>query len=76
MNKLVCLPADRGPVLNAAQWLRQHLDIPDYETMEPQFEEYFNCKVVRIPPHDLVYGQIFAVFDSEQDASWFILKWS
>ncbi len=76
MNRLVCLPAYRGPVLNAAQWLRQHLDIPKYENMEPQFEEYFNCKVVRDPAHDLVYGKIFAVFDCEQDATMFILKWS
>ena len=76
MNRLVCLPADQVPVQNAAQWLRQHLNIPDYETMEPQFEEYFNCKVVRDPPHDLVYGKIYAVFDSEQDAAWFIMKWS
>lgn len=76
MNKLVCLPADRGAVLNAAVWLRRHLDIPEYETMERQFEEYFNCKVVREPPHDLVYGKIFAVFDCERDANWFILRWS
>lgn len=76
MDKLVCLSADRGPVYNAATWLREHLDIPDYETMESQFEEYFNCKVVREPPHDLVHGRIYAVFDSEQDTSWFILKWS
>ena len=76
MNRSVCLPAYRGTVLNAAQWLRQHLDIPDYETMESQFEEYFNCKVVREPPHDLVYGRVYAVFDSEQDAAWFIMKWS
>ncbi len=75
-DKLVCLPADRGPVLNAAVWLREHLDIPDYETMESQYEEYFNCKVVREPPHDLVYGRVYAVFDSEQDAAWFIMKWS
>ena len=76
MNRSVCLPADQGPVLNAAQWLRQHLNIPDYETMESQFEEYFNCKVVREPPHDLVYGRVYAVFDSEQYANWFILRWA
>ena len=76
MDGLVCLSADRGPVYKAAVWLRKHLDIPDYETMESQFEEYFNCKVVREPPHDLVHGRICAVFDSEQDAAWFIMKWS
>jgi len=76
MNRLVCLPADQGPVLNAAVWLRQHLDIPKYENMESQFEEYFNCKVVREPPHDLVYGRVYAVFDSEQDANWFALRWA
>lgn len=76
MDRLVCLPAYKGPVLNAAQWLRQHLNIPEYETMERQFEEYFRCRVVREPPHDLVYGKIFAVFDCEKDANWFILRWS
>ena len=76
MNRLVCLPADRGPVLNAAVWLRQHLDIPDYETMEDAFGKYFKCKVIREPSHDLVHGRVYAVFDSEQDASWFILRWS
>ena len=76
MDGLVRLSADRGPVYKAAVWLRKHLDIPDYETMELQFEEYFACKVVREPPHDLVYGRVYAVFDSEQDAAWFIMKWS
>ena len=76
MNRSVCLPADQGAVLNAAQWLRQHLDIPEYETMEKHFAEYFGCKVVREPPHDLVYGRIFAVFEHEQDATMFILRWS
>jgi len=76
MTRLVCLPAHKGPVLNAAIWLRQHLDIPEYETMERQFEEYFRCRVVREPPHDLVYGKIFAVFDCDRDANWFILRWS
>lgn len=76
MTKVICLPADHGPVLNAAQWLRQHLNIPAYETIETQFEEYFRCRVVREPPHDFVYGRIYAVFEQEQDANWFILKWS
>jgi hypothetical protein len=76
MNRLVCLPADWGPVQKAAVWLREHLDIPDYETIESQFEEYFNCKVIRDPPHDVVYGKIYAVFECEQDANWFILRWS
>lgn len=76
MDRLVCLSAHEGPVMNAAVWLRQHLDIPEYETMEKHFEEYFGCRVVREPPHDLVYGKIFAVFDCEKDANWFILRWS
>lgn len=76
MSRLVCLPANTGPVLNAAQWLRQHLNIPEYETMESQFEEYFNCKVVREPPHDLVYGRVYAVFEHGEDVTMFILRWS
>ena len=76
MNRSVCLPADRGPVLKAAIWLRKNLDIPDYETMEDAFGKHFNCRIVREPSHDLVFGRVYAVFDSEQDASWFILRWS
>ena len=70
------LPGDHESLNNAGIWLREHLNIPHQLTIFEQFEEYFNCKVVREPPHDLVHGRIYAVFDSEQDAAWFIMKWS
>ena len=53
MDRLVCLPAHEGPVQNAAQWLRQQLNIPHYENMEKEFEEYFRCRVVRESHHTI-----------------------
>jgi len=76
MNRLVRLPADRGPVLNAAIWLRDNLDIPANETISDAFGKHFNCRIVREPIPDSFYDKIYAVFDSEQDAAWFIIKWS
>lgn len=76
MGRLVRLPAERGPVLNAAMWLRQYLDIPVYESAESQFEEYFKCKIVREPPHEYVYSKMYVVFECEKNAEWFILRWS
>ena len=75
LMKTVRLTAQDGPVLNAAVWLREHLSVPDYEIIEPQFERYFGCRVVREPPDDRVYGRVYAEFD-EQDATLFVLRWS
>ena len=73
--KTVRLAADIGPVENAAQWLREHLAVSDYEIIEPQFEQHFGCRVVRDPADDFVYGRIYVEFD-EQAAVEFILRWS
>lgn len=73
--KTVRLAANVGPVENAAHWLRRHLNIPDYENLEPEFEKYFGCRVVRDPSDDFVYGRIYVEFD-EQAAVEFILRWS
>ena len=73
--KTVRLTAHEGPVLNAAHWLREHLSVPDYEIIEPQFEQHFGCRVVRDPSDDFVYGRIYVEFD-EQAAVEFVLRWS
>lgn len=71
----VRLTAQEGPVLNAAEWLRQHLAIPDYNSADTEFEQYFGCRVVRAPPDDFVFGEVYAEFD-EQTAALFLLRWS
>lgn len=71
----VRLKADQGAVLNAAEWLRQHLNTPDYNSVDTEFEQHFGCKIRREPPDDFVYGKIYAEFD-EQAAVAFLLRWS
>lgn len=73
--KTVRIAAHEGSVENAAQWLRHHLAVSDYEIIEPQFEQHFGCRVVRDPFDDFVYGRIYVEFD-EQAAVEFILRWS
>lgn len=75
MNR-VRLPAWEGPVLNATIWLREHLDMPEYETLEPAFAAYFNCQIVTEddPVHRHIF-KVYAEFD-EPVATWFVLRWS
>jgi hypothetical protein len=71
----VRIRTDQDAVLNAAEWLRQDLAVPDYEIIEPQFEQHFDCRIVRAPPDDFVFGEVYAEFD-EQTAALFVLRWS
>jgi len=71
----VRLPGWEGPVLNAAVWLRQHLNIPEYEKLEPLFAKYFNCTVIQeFDPDNNFIFKVYVEFD-EQDATMFILRW-
>ena len=72
---LVRIKANQDAVLNAAEWLRQHLNTPDYEAVDTDFEQHFGCRVVREPPDDFVFGEVYAEFD-EQAAAMFLLRWS
>lgn len=74
--KTVRLPAqDRnGAVYKAAQWLRQYLNTPDYESIDSQFERHFQCRIVRDPPNDFVFGKMYAEFE-ESEAVTFLLRW-
>lgn len=79
MNR-VRLPGWSGPVLKAAIWLRKHKNIPDYESVEQAFAEYFNCNIIRIREADPDYlskgiAYVYAEFDA-RDATMFILRWS
>jgi hypothetical protein len=69
------LKADQGAVLNATQWLRQHLNTPDYDSVDTEFEQHFGCKIRRVSPDDFVYGKIYAEFE-ESEAVAFLLRWA
>lgn len=71
----VRIKTDQDAVLNAAEWLRQHLNTPDYDSVDTEFEQYFGCRVVRAPPNDFVFGEVYVEFD-EQTAALFLLRWS
>ena len=71
----VRIRTDQDAVLNAAEWLRRHLAVPDYEIIEPQFEQHFGCRIVRAPPDDFVFGKVYVEFD-EQTAALFVLRWA
>jgi hypothetical protein len=43
----VTLPAWHPAVIKAACWLRQHLNSSMWDTIDKEFEEYFNCKIIR-----------------------------
>lgn len=73
VNK-VRLPGWRGPVLNAAIWLREHLGIPEYEAIDQPFCEYFGC-TVEIEYIGPGFPLQYAVFDGRA-ATAFILRWS
>lgn len=75
MNR-VRLPGWKGPVLNAAVWLREHLDMPKYENLEPAFAKYFNCAVIQeFDPDNHFIFKVYAEFD-EPAATVFILQWT
>lgn len=72
------LPGWEGPVVNAARWLREYYEIPDYEMIEDKFCEHFKCEIHREmmePPYQESPAYSYAVFD-EHDATMFILRWS
>lgn len=75
--KLVYIPGWEGAVVNAVRWLRDHKNIPEYQTVDEEFAEYFGCKIVSEmmdPPYDNIVGRVYAVF-TERDAVAFLLRW-
>ena len=73
----VRLPGWSDSVIRAAEWLRKHQNIPDYETLEREFAEYFRCRVVTNDGWNRVdHCAVFVEFDSESAVTMFVLKWS
>lgn len=74
--KTVRLPGWSDPAIRAADWLRDHLDIPNYESLESEFAEYFHCRVVKNDEWNCVDDcAVFLEFD-EAEAAMFLLRWS
>ena len=73
----VRLPGWSEPVIRAAEWLRDHHGIPDYESIDQEFAEYFRCRVVKGLPGwpEHTNSPVYAEFD-EAEAAMFLLRWS
>ena len=64
--------------VNAANWLRQHLNVPRYQpqaTADKVFEEYFKCKLVDRCSAFADFGPHYIDFINEVDVTLFLLKW-
>lgn len=72
----VRLPGWSNPVHRAADWLRDHHNIPDYQSLEKEFAEYFNCRIIRNDEWNQVDNRaVFVEFD-EAGAAMFLLRWA
>jgi hypothetical protein len=74
----VKLPGWEGPVLNAASWLREHHNIPEYLSIEECFCQHFGCEIEKVmmdEPYQEFTSETYVVFD-EKAAALFMLKWS
>lgn len=77
-SELVYIPGWGDAVVNAVRWLRDHKNIPEYQTVDEEFAAYFGCKVVAEmmdPPYDNYPARVYAVF-TKQDAVAFLLRWA
>lgn len=76
VSKVVRLPGWEYPAVNAAQWLREHLSIPEYEMLEKQFCDYFNCKLHKEYDQDYPIPKTYIEFFNEKDAIMIALRWA
>lgn len=70
------LPGDHIALENAAIWLREHLNVPENETIFKQFEENFDCRIDVDDHRDYWMQPNFVVFENSRDLTAFLLKWS
>jgi hypothetical protein len=63
--------------IRAAEWIRQHTSKPLWESIDTEFEEHFQCKLIQqsngigLCPESVLYLE----FEPEQ-ATLFLLRWS
>lgn len=70
------LAGDHPSTSRAAAWVREHFLVPDNETVVEVFEQVFRCKLVIEDPRDPWMMPDHILFDTEQDLTMFLLKWT
>ena len=70
------LPGSHPSTNNAGIWLREHLNIPSYQPLFTQFEEYFNCRVDVDDRRDSWMEPNKVIFENSADLTAFLLRWS
>lgn len=60
-------------VCNAGNWLRYNRDLTSSNTLNTDFENYFNCKL--FTTQDDIYNA-YIVFENDTDCTDFLLRWS
>ena len=57
-------------VCNAGNWLRYNRDLTSSNTLNTDFENYFNCNLIRSG------DDTYIVFEDDADCTDFLLRWS
>ena len=70
------LPGDHHSADNAGIWLREYLNIPTFQPIFTQFEEYFNCRIDVDDRRDSYMQPNKVVFATSADLTAFVLRWS
>lgn len=70
------LAGDHPSTSRAAAWVREHFLVPDDETVVEMFEQVFHCQLVIGDRRDPWMQPDHILFDTEQDLTMFLLRWS
>ena len=70
------LAGDHPSTSRAAAWVREHFLVPDNETVVEMFEQAFKCQLVMENRQDPWMVPDHILFDTEQDLTMFLLRWS
>lgn len=71
----ITISGNEPSVRKAVVWLREHLQISPHQMIDLEFAEYFNCRIVM---EKILDGtpMMSILFDNEEDAIIFQLRWS
>ena len=74
--KSLTIAGSHDALSSAAIWLREHSQIPPEKPIFDEFEDQFRCRLVVQNRLDPWYTPDWAIFDTEEDLSLFLLRWS
>lgn len=60
----------------AIEWIREQHGITGYENVAPVMKQLYNVSISDLTQLNNGVNAHFVRFDSEQDYSWFVLRWS